>query len=151
MSFIDTVLKLKTFITNGLKYSSVAIVIIIPLAIALSYYGFVREEVVILVTEIVIYFAVGEALTNAVLKKIKKEKVEFAEIKILIEQKRLDELQTYKKEDSQFSELLIDKSTDLIKSLVAKKEITPEIQEQAQEIIAEMKKISIPEHEISVR
>lgn len=151
MSLVDSILKLKTFITNGLKYSSVAIVVIIPLAILLSYYGFVRDEVVILVTEIVIYFAVGEALTNAVLKKIKKEKVEFAEINIKIEQKKIEELEKYKKEDQQFSDVLIDKATELVKLITSKKSITPEIQEQAEEILNKIERNTIPEHEISVR
>lgn len=150
MSLIENVIKLKTFITNGLKYSSVAIVIIIPLAILLSYYGFVREEVVVLITEIVLYFAVAEALTNAILKKIKKEKVEFAEVKAQIQANNFEALDKYKKQDVQFSEATVESLITLITSFMSKKKVDAEITKQAEEVIINVAKdtstVSEPEY-----
>lgn len=158
---VNSIIKLKAFITTSLKYSSVAIVIVIPLAILLNSIGLVRNQVIVIISEIVIYFAIGEALTNAILKKIKKEKIEFAEIKIKIEQKRFEELEQYKKDDVQFSDILIEKVSELIKSIVNKDKTDSELQEDAKEILEEIisetsipeetLETSIPGHEVSVR
>jgi hypothetical protein len=135
---IDGFTKLKTFISSSLKYGSVAIVIIIPLAILMNSLGFVREQVIVLISEIVLYFAIAEVLFNALMKKYKKEKIELAEIKLKISTNQLDALQEFKKDDVQFSDAVIEQATSILASILNKKKITPELVEQAGAIAKEL-------------
>lgn len=140
MSALDAIMKIKSFITNSLKYSSVGFIILIPLAIILTYFGFIRTDVSLLITEIVIYFGLAESVINAVLNKIKKEKVEFAEIKNLIESKNFEALAQYKKSEASISETAMTQLTSLLTSLVSKKAVDSETLEQANQLIDTLEK-----------
>lgn len=140
MSALDAIMKVKSFITNSLKYSSVGFIILIPLAIILTYFGFIRTDVSLLITEIVIYFGLAESIINAILNKIKKEKVEFAEIKNLIESKNFEALAQYKKSEASISETAMTQLTSLLTSLVGKKAVDSETLEQANQLIDTLEK-----------
>lgn len=140
MSALDAIMKIKSFITNSLKYSSVGFIILIPLAIILTYFGFIRTDVSLLITEIVIYFGLAESIINAILNKIKKEKVEFAEIKNLIESKNFEALAQYKKSEASISETAMTQLTSLLTSLVSKKAVDSETLEQANQLIDTLEK-----------
>lgn len=137
---IESFTKLKTFISSSLKYGSVAIVIIIPLAILLNSFGWVRSEVIIIITEVVLYFSVAEVIFNAVMKKYKKEKIELAEIKLGIQTNQLEALQKYKSDDVQFSDAITDMATNIVASIISKKAITPDLVVQAENIQKELQK-----------
>ncbi len=138
--------KFKTFIVKIIKYGSVAMGLLIPLVLLLNWLGFVRNDFVFLITEIIIYVGLGEIVIKIGFRVYRAEKAENAKLNIAIKVKNIEELSKFSEEEKSIAEFLTDEVIDKAFSLIKPKEKT---QETSQNIESEIK--SIPEHEISAR